>query len=59
MVIRPGDNRAGMDLLAGLTPAERISLVWELTLQCLAWRENKLVEPRLQRSVVHIQRAWR
>jgi len=41
------------------TPEERIDAVWELTLQRMAWQGNQPFEPRLQRSVVHIQRAQR
>ena len=41
------------------SPEERLAAVWELTLQCLAWQGSGADEPRLQRSVVRIQRARR
>ena len=41
----------------GTTPEERINAVWDLTLLCLAWNQDGSIEPRLQRSVVRIQRA--
>jgi hypothetical protein len=56
-VIRPGEARPEARMWAGSTPESRMSAVWELTLQCLAWRGGG--EPRLQRLVVHIQRAPR
>jgi len=55
-IIRPGDQTPD-DPWKSATPAERMSAVWELTLQCLAWRGE--IEPRLQRSIVCIQRARR
>jgi hypothetical protein len=45
--------------LHGSTPEARMSAVWELTLQCLAWQGDLQAEPRLQRSVVRIQRPRR
>jgi len=56
-VIRAGDAPPGPPEWEGSTPESRMSAVWELTLQCLAWRGAG--EPRLQRSVVRIQRAPR
>jgi hypothetical protein len=56
-VVRAGDPPPGPPDWEGSTPESRISAVWELTLQCLAWRGAG--EPRLQRSVVRIQRAPR
>ena len=56
-VIRPGDLPFATDAWQDSTPESRMTAVWELTLQCLAWRGAD--EPRLQRSVVRIQRAPR
>jgi hypothetical protein len=56
-VIRAGDPPPGPPEWEDSTPESRMSAVWELTLQCLAWRGAG--EPRLQRSVVRIQRAAR
>ena len=39
------------------SPEERMEMVWELTLACMAWRG--MIEPGLQRSVVHILRPQR
>ncbi len=38
------------------SPAERIALVWELTLQGLAFQGWTDAEPRLARDTVHIHR---
>jgi len=40
----------------GLTPVERIALVWELTLQALAFQGHGDVEPRLSRHSVRVIR---
>jgi hypothetical protein len=53
---RPGDPPLEEDDWADSTAAERIEAVWTLTLQCLAWQGLGGDEPRLQRSVVRIQR---
>ena len=44
------------DALRSLSPAERMALVWQLTLQCMAWTGADADEPRLQRSVCRVQR---
>src|SRR5437660_12326583 len=41
------------------SPEERIEAVWTLTELCLAWKKDLTGEPRLQRTVTHIQRAGR
>src|SRR6185369_1079308 len=57
-VIRPGD--ALPEARDGYTtPEQRIEAVWELTLQCLAFQGIWGHEPRLQRSIVRVQRAPR
>lgn len=40
-----------------LSPAERIAMVWPLTLQAWAFKEGLDHEPRLQRHVVRIVRG--
>jgi hypothetical protein len=45
--------------LDGLTPAERIELVWPLTLQAWGFKEGLADEPRLLRHVVRIIRGGR
>jgi len=44
---------------ASLTPEARMEAAWELTLLCMAWGTEPQGEPRLQRSVVRIQRSRR
>ena len=41
-----------------MTPEQRMSAVWKLTLECLAWLPEPH-EPRLQRSVVRVLRPRR
>jgi hypothetical protein len=50
------DDGVDEDSWAGTTIDERIAAVWELTLECLAWRGADASEPRLQRSVCRIER---
>jgi hypothetical protein len=47
------------DDLAGLTPGERMSMVWQLTLQSWAFKENLTDEPRFRRDVVRVIRRGR
>jgi hypothetical protein len=42
-----------------LSPGERMSMVWQLTLQAWAFKEGLAHEPRLQRDVVRIVRRGR
>jgi hypothetical protein len=39
-----------------LTPGERVSMVWQLTLQTWAFKEDLASEPRLRRDVVRVIR---
>jgi len=50
----PPDNDWSM-----ATPEERIEGVWTLTKLCLAWNQPSESEPRLQRTITHLQRAQR
>lgn len=58
-VIRPGAAPQDEPQPAPSTPGERMEAVWTLTLACLAWNGGIDGEPRLQRSVVRIQRPAR
>jgi len=58
-VIRPGEPEGEIRLWENSTPEERMNAVWELTLQCMALQPGAAGEPRLQRSVVRVQRARR
>ncbi|MGH7466175.1 MAG: hypothetical protein ACREK1_13415 [Longimicrobiales bacterium] len=40
-----------------LTPSERVSMVWQLTLQAWAFKEDLTDEPRLRRDVVRVIRG--
>jgi hypothetical protein len=40
-----------------LTPAERLTMVWQLTLQAWMFKEGLLDEPRLRRDVVRTLRS--
>ena len=42
---------------SGISVAERIDAVWELTRRCLEWNRTGTDEPRLQRFVSRVQRA--
>lgn len=39
-----------------MTPAERINIVWQLTLDAWAFKKGERIEPRLQRHIVRIVR---
>jgi hypothetical protein len=54
-IIRPGEIEPD-DEWKDSTPGERIVAVWTLTRLCYGWGEEPDDEPRLQRSVVRIQR---
>ena len=58
-VIRPGDPVPEDPDWLDATPDERVEAVWQLTLLCLAWQRGQSSEPRLQRSVVRVQRGRR
>jgi hypothetical protein len=57
-VIRLGDDDGALDRAAwlGSTVEERIAAVWDLTLECMAWSDPDVGEPRLQRSVCRVER---
>jgi hypothetical protein len=47
------------EALARLSPAERVSMVWQLTIQAWQFKEPTFREPRLRRDVVRIIRGAR
>jgi len=47
---------ADEEFWAAMTPAERMACLWEMVLDHLAWSQPRGTEPRLQRTVVRIQR---
>jgi hypothetical protein len=53
--LRLGDPE-GDGGVGGLSPSERVLLVWELTLQAWAFKENLVDEPRLRRDVGRVVR---
>jgi hypothetical protein len=50
----PADNDWTM-----ASPEEGIEAVWTLTKLCMGWNNPSTGEPRLQRTVTHLQRAQR
>ena len=58
-VIRNGKSEPFDDNWSEASPAERIEGVWMLTKLCLAWNQESDDEPRLQRTITHVQRARR
>ena len=42
-----------------LSAAERLAMVWRLTLDAWAFKEGLTDEPRLRRDVVHVERPQR
>jgi hypothetical protein len=58
-VIRPGQPAPQDDDWLERTPSERIEGVWTLTRILSGWNAEDSREPRLRRSVVHVQRSWR
>jgi hypothetical protein len=47
------------DTVASLSMEERMALVWQLTVSCLAWNGDDAGEPRLQRSICRVERRRR
>lgn len=48
----------GRDLpWSSLTPAERLAMVWPLTLEAWAFKDPSIVERRFQRHVVRVKRG--
>ena len=42
--------------LAKLSPAERIAMVWQLTIDAWAFKGEHIAESRLPRHIIHIRR---
>ena len=58
-VIRDGRAEAEDDDWIGSSPEERIEAVWTLTKLCLNWNNQLADEPRLHRTITHVQRSER
>jgi hypothetical protein len=56
---RLGDPDDDAATIARLTPAERLEMVWQLTLQAWAFTGTVDGEPRLRRDVVRVIRGRR
>lgn len=52
----PSEAEFDREFWARVEPADRLAMVWELTLEYLAWRQPDAPEPRLQRSVCRVER---
>jgi hypothetical protein len=53
-------SESGADRWArGLTAAERVAVVWQLSLQAWSFKEGLVDEPRLRRDVVRTLRGGR
>ncbi len=46
-----------LELFRTTTPAERVNMVWQLTLNAWAFKGEPITDPRLQRHVVHVIRG--
>jgi len=44
--------------LRGLSAAQRMDMVWQISLQAWAFKEGLLDEPRLRRDAVRTVRGW-
>jgi len=49
-------NQGNDDDLRETTPAERLAMLWPMTLSAWSFRGDFRAESRLQRHIVHIQR---
>lgn len=58
-LIRSGQSAGTDDEWLHCSVEERLEAVWLLTKLCMAWTMGDEGEPRLQRSVVRIQRGRR
>ena len=47
---------SGLDLYPGSTPQARMEALWDLSLEYLSWIHPNEREPRLQRSICHVER---
>jgi hypothetical protein len=55
-VIRRARSESRDDDWTTSSPEERIEAVWTRTKLCLAWNQDSDHEPRLQRTITHLQR---
>jgi hypothetical protein len=58
-VVREGDDERRIDaeFWKQMTGDERIAIVWDMTVESEALRTGRADQPRLQRSVVRVQRS--
>jgi len=52
----PEETAFDREFWSRVEPADRLALVWEMTLEHLAWRQPDAPEPRLQRTVCRVER---
>jgi hypothetical protein len=57
--VRPLSAQGTEDDLRHTTPAERIEMMWQLALDAWAMKGEPVVEPRLPRHVVRLERRGR
>ena len=50
-------ERAEQDYWKSLTPAERLDMMWQLTLDVWSFTGTRVAESRLQRHIVSIHRS--
>ena len=58
---RQGDDEEGFDraFWASMAPTAKLEALWDMVIECRVWRGEHGDEPRLQRSLVRIQRGRR
>jgi hypothetical protein len=59
-LVRLGQDDGGFDreFWARIAPADRMAMVWEMTLEYLSLRDPDAPEPRLDRSVCRLERRY-
>ncbi|MGQ0734792.1 MAG: hypothetical protein ACT4QD_14205 [Acidobacteriota bacterium] len=55
----PDEERASRDYWRSLSPAERLGMMWQLTLDAWAFTGDRSAESRLPRHVVRVHRTPR
>jgi hypothetical protein len=53
------EARAEREYWKSLSPAERLDMMWQLTIDAWAFTGNQVAESRLPRHIVHIHRKRR
>lgn len=49
-------QRQGQDAFVATSPADRIRMMWQLTIDAWMFKDPKIAESRLQRHVVRVDR---